>query len=59
MKVDHSSTGVTVHCTDGSHFAGDIVAGADGIHSTTRYEMWRHADNRGSSSMLANDKTGK
>lgn len=33
--------GVLVHTKDGSVYEGDIVVGADGIHSTVRQEMWR------------------
>ncbi|EQB57848.1 FAD binding domain-containing protein [Colletotrichum gloeosporioides Cg-14] len=40
-KIDLSEKGVTVHTTDGSIYKGDIVIGADGIHSTVRSEMWR------------------
>ncbi|KAJ0355425.1 hypothetical protein COL154_011356 [Colletotrichum chrysophilum] len=40
-KIELSEKGVTVHTTDGSIYEGDIVVGADGIHSTVRSEMWR------------------
>ena len=40
-KIDHKPEGVTVHCTDGSSYQGDIVAGADGVKSKVRWEMWR------------------
>jgi 2-polyprenyl-6-methoxyphenol hydroxylase-like FAD-dependent oxidoreductase len=40
-KIDHALDGVTVHCTDGSSYRGDIVAGADGVKSKVRSEMWR------------------
>ncbi|KAJ0275259.1 hypothetical protein Brms1b_006614 [Colletotrichum noveboracense] len=40
-KIDLSEKGVTVYTTDGSIYEGDIVVGADGIHSTVRSEMWR------------------
>ncbi|KAJ5004109.1 FAD-dependent monooxygenase andE [Colletotrichum sp. SAR 10_66] len=40
-KIELSENGVTVHTTDGSIYEGDIVVGADGIHSTVRSEMWR------------------
>lgn len=36
--------GVSVYCENGAIFNGDIVVGADGIHSTIRGEMWRHAN---------------
>ncbi|KAM5350140.1 hypothetical protein ACJ41O_006645 [Fusarium nematophilum] len=33
--------GVEAHAHDGSVYKGDIVVGADGIHSAVRDEMWR------------------
>ncbi|RYP75305.1 hypothetical protein DL770_007428 [Monosporascus sp. CRB-9-2] len=32
-----------IHTQDGSVYDGDIVVGADGVHSVTRAEMWRLA----------------
>lgn len=29
---------------DGSRYTGDIIIGADGVHSTTRAQMWQLAD---------------
>ena len=43
-SVDHHVKGVTVQCRDGTSYEGDILAGADGVFSTTRTEMWRIAD---------------
>lgn len=48
--------GVEVHCGDGSIFTGDIVAGADGVHSQIRREMWRHAKSDGALKHLKNDE---
>ena len=42
--VTHIPGGVTVQAKDGSTYTGDILIGADGIHSTVRREMWRLAD---------------
>lgn len=39
--IQQSSTEVTVQCLDGSKYTGDIVIGADGVHSVVRTEMWR------------------
>lgn len=44
IDVAATSAGVSVQTQDGDTFAGDIVVGADGIHSTVRKEMWRIAD---------------
>lgn len=38
---DHGSTAIT---DDGTRYSGDIVVGADGVHSTVRDEMWRLAN---------------
>ena len=38
-KVKHGSNSVSVICTDGTEYVGDIVVGADGIHSLVRQEM--------------------
>jgi hypothetical protein len=39
-----SSGKVRVKTSDGTVYEGDILVGADGIHSTVRREMWRMAD---------------
>lgn len=41
VSVDMSGEHVTVQTHDGSVYSGDIVVGADGVHSTIRSEMWR------------------
>lgn len=41
--VETNADGVKVTCTNGQTFAGDILVGADGIHSAVRSEMWRLA----------------
>ncbi|CAK7205375.1 hypothetical protein SEUCBS139899_008145 [Sporothrix eucalyptigena] len=42
-KVTTTDNGVTVKTADGSVYQGDILVGADGIHSKVRDEMWRIA----------------
>ncbi|THV96163.1 FAD/NAD(P)-binding domain-containing protein, partial [Aureobasidium pullulans] len=42
--VRQQPNGVTVVCEDGSSYTGDILAGADGVNSKARSEMWRLAD---------------
>ncbi|GME56852.1 Monooxygenase FAD-binding protein [Neofusicoccum parvum] len=37
-------TGVEVTTKDGSVYTGDILVGADGVHSQVRKEMWRLGD---------------
>ncbi|KAJ5952082.1 uncharacterized protein N7479_010495 [Penicillium vulpinum] len=43
-RIEHSldqEKPVKVICTDGSCYEGDLVVGADGVHSKTRSEMWK------------------
>lgn len=42
--IDHDEKGVTVRCEDGTEHRGDVVVGADGVHSVVRHEMWRLSD---------------
>ncbi|KAB8221776.1 hypothetical protein BDV33DRAFT_190112 [Aspergillus novoparasiticus] len=41
MTVDQSSSEAKVECADDSIFTGDLVVGADGIHSVSRGEILR------------------
>ncbi|KAJ4244000.1 hypothetical protein NW762_014613 [Fusarium torreyae] len=43
-RVEMTQDEVTVKTEDGSSHKGDILVGADGIHSTIRREMWRIAN---------------
>lgn len=45
-KIDLDGKGVKATMTDGSTFSGDLLVGGDGIHSTTRSEMWRLAESK-------------
>ncbi|KAL2839755.1 hypothetical protein BJY01DRAFT_237006 [Aspergillus pseudoustus] len=42
--VEDVSGGVVVRCKDGSQWTGDMVVGADGIHSTIRTEIWNRLE---------------
>lgn len=44
QHVELVDDGVLVKTSDGSVYTGDILIGADGIHSTVRKEMWRIAN---------------
>jgi FAD dependent monooxygenase len=57
MSIHHAEEQVVVKCEDGSEFTGDIVIGADGIHSKTRQEMHRYADETGPPGLMERDKT--
>ncbi|KAH7308987.1 hypothetical protein B0I35DRAFT_515348 [Stachybotrys elegans] len=56
VAVDQDKGGVTAICEDGSSFTGDILAGADGVHSRIRQEMWQHAEATNGLKRLATDK---
>lgn len=53
--IEHEADSVFVHCLDGSVYEGDIVIGADGIHSKVRQEMHRIADKK-SPGLMDDDK---
>ncbi|PYI36885.1 monooxygenase [Aspergillus indologenus CBS 114.80] len=42
IQVTPSAREVTVHTADGSQLSGDIVVGADGVHSIVRSQMWQY-----------------
>ncbi|ROV93606.1 hypothetical protein VMCG_08112 [Cytospora schulzeri] len=42
--VDMAESHVTVTTKDGDTFTGDLIVGADGIHSKVRQQMWRVAN---------------
>jgi 2-polyprenyl-6-methoxyphenol hydroxylase-like FAD-dependent oxidoreductase len=44
VSVSLIHNGVKILTKDGSTFTGDILVGADGVHSTVRREMWRIAE---------------
>lgn len=39
--MDTAEGRVHVQAEDGSSYTGEIVVGADGVHSAVRKEMWR------------------
>jgi FAD dependent monooxygenase len=47
---------VKVHLADGTFEEGDIVVGADGVHSLTRQVMWDYAAQTDPSSISDSDK---
>jgi 2-polyprenyl-6-methoxyphenol hydroxylase-like FAD-dependent oxidoreductase len=57
VTIEPSETGVTVKCADGSSYEGDILAGADGVRSKVREEMWRLASSS-HRDLVENDKEG-
>ncbi|KAH8810054.1 hypothetical protein F5882DRAFT_99982 [Hyaloscypha sp. PMI_1271] len=57
VDIKHERDGVVVRCQDGSEFRGDLVIGADGIHSRTRVEMQRFAEKMGPKGLMDRDKS--
>jgi 2-polyprenyl-6-methoxyphenol hydroxylase-like FAD-dependent oxidoreductase len=43
VKIEELEDGVRVALKDGSIIRGDILVGADGVHSRMRNEIWRIA----------------
>lgn len=59
QTVSLKPDGVEVTTTDGSKFEGDILVGADGVHSQVRSEMWRLADQMEPGYLPASEHTSK
>jgi 2-polyprenyl-6-methoxyphenol hydroxylase-like FAD-dependent oxidoreductase len=57
-EVIPSENSVTVKTQDGDSFTGDILVGADGIHSLVRKEMWRIASEAKSNCFPPNPQSG-
>ena len=58
-QVEVDEEGVKATMLDGSTYCGDILIGADGIHSTVRQQMWNIADSRSPNYIPASERTGK
>lgn len=57
-SIKHGSNFASVLCADGTEYVGDIIIGADGIHSRIRSEMQRLA-NESSPGLMDRDKKCK
>lgn len=55
--IEHTETGVKVFLTDGSYEEGDLVIGADGVHSLVRQSMWDYAAKNEPDTIPESDKT--
>lgn len=58
QTVELKADGVVVKTADGSVYTGDILVGADGIHSQVRSEMWRLADELSPGWIPSNERNG-
>ncbi|KAF2856777.1 FAD/NAD(P)-binding domain-containing protein [Plenodomus tracheiphilus IPT5] len=56
-RIEHTPTGVRVHLTDGSVEEGDIVIGADGVHSDVRSQMWDFASKHDPKAVPESDRS--
>lgn len=45
LEVQLSGVDASVVTEDGQVYQGDLIVGADGVHSRIRSEMWRLAEN--------------
>lgn len=59
QTVNLFDDGVLVKTSDGSTYKGDILIGADGIHSTVRGEMWRLAGKLAPGWIPSDEKSGE
>jgi hypothetical protein len=44
LEITQRASKMVVKCSDGSHFTGDMVIGADGIHSIIRKVIYRQVN---------------
>ncbi|RDA95735.1 hypothetical protein CP533_1108, partial [Ophiocordyceps camponoti-saundersi (nom. inval.)] len=42
IRIEDDGHQAIVHTADGKAYSGDLVVGADGVHSIVRSEIWRH-----------------
>lgn len=59
VEVELLDQGVQVRTKDGDTFTGDILVGADGIHSTVRNEMWRLSEQLEPGYIPSSEHSGK
>lgn len=58
-SIQHTDDGLHVFTADGCVEPGDILVGADGVHSTCRQFMWQHANTPKPGTIKATEKSCK
>jgi FAD dependent monooxygenase len=56
-RIEHTPTSVKVYLTDGTFEEGDLVIGADGVHSRVRESMWDYAAEHEPDAIPESDKS--
>lgn len=56
-RIEHNDTGVRVFLVDGTTEEGDILIGADGVHSIVRTQMWDYASKFEPNTVPESDKS--
>ncbi|PHH78826.1 hypothetical protein CDD80_6197 [Ophiocordyceps camponoti-rufipedis] len=56
VKVDDEGHRAVVRTADGKEYTGDLVVGADGVHSIVRSEIWRHDAEAGTGLVTTKEK---
>lgn len=60
VEKNHDGTdGMIVRTHDGAIYHGDLVVGADGVHSRVRREMWRLAELEQPGLITEREKNGR
>ncbi|KFG86078.1 putative FAD-dependent monooxygenase [Metarhizium anisopliae] len=58
VEICHGKSNVSVTAADGTTYQGDLVVGADGVHSAVRSEMWRIGNSEQAGFMTEEKKSG-
>lgn len=58
VHLEQTSGSVKAITKDGISYTGDILVGADGVHSAIRQQMWRLADQQDPAYFPAHDRKG-
>lgn len=59
VEVQQLDSTMRVITKDGCSYEGDLIVGADGVHSSIRSEMWRIADTLEPGLITQSEKNGQ